>query len=72
MEVFDPVNETNNAAAIYTETSWQLIVSASQDALEAISEARSATTRAFQSHHKYRLDEARSYASLRTDERYQV
>src|SRR3989442_12729021 len=28
MEVFDPVNETNNAAAIYTETSWQLIVSA--------------------------------------------
>jgi tRNA nucleotidyltransferase (CCA-adding enzyme) len=45
MEVFDPVNETNNVAAIYDETHRQKIVSAAQEALEAISEARFATTR---------------------------
>lgn len=45
MEVFDPVNETNNVAAVYDETHRQRIVAAAQDALEAISEARFATTR---------------------------
>jgi tRNA nucleotidyltransferase (CCA-adding enzyme) len=45
MEIFDPVNETNNAAAIYDDTHRQKIVSAAQDSLEAISEARFATTR---------------------------
>jgi tRNA nucleotidyltransferase (CCA-adding enzyme) len=45
MEVFDPVNETNNVAAIYDESHRQKIVNAAQDALEAISEARFATTR---------------------------
>ena len=45
MEIFDPVNETNNVAAVYNDTNRQKIVSAAQDALEAISEARFATTR---------------------------
>jgi hypothetical protein len=45
MEVFDPVNETNNVAAIYEETHIEKIVNAAQDALESISEARFATTR---------------------------
>ena len=45
MEIFDPVNETNNVAAVYDENHRQKIVSAAQDALEAISEARFATTR---------------------------
>jgi len=45
IEVFDPVNETNNVAAVYDEGHRQKIVSAAQEALEAISEARFATTR---------------------------
>jgi tRNA nucleotidyltransferase (CCA-adding enzyme) len=45
IEIFDPVNETNNVAAIYDDTHRQKIVAAAQDALEAISEARFATTR---------------------------
>ena len=45
MEVFDPVNETNNVAAIYNDNHRQKIVTAAQEALEAISEARFATTR---------------------------
>jgi tRNA nucleotidyltransferase (CCA-adding enzyme) len=45
MEIFDPVNETNNVAAVYDESHRQKIVTAAQDALEAISEARFATTR---------------------------
>lgn len=45
MEIFDPVNETNNVAAIYDETHRQKIVGAAQEALEAISEARFATRR---------------------------
>ena len=45
VEIFDPVNETNNVAAVYDESHRQKIVSAAQDALEAISEARFATTR---------------------------
>jgi tRNA nucleotidyltransferase (CCA-adding enzyme) len=45
VEIFDPVNETNNVAAIYDDSQRQKIVSAAQEALEAISEARFATTR---------------------------
>jgi len=45
IEIFDPVNETNNVAAIYDDSHRQKIVSAAQDALEAIAEARFATTR---------------------------
>jgi tRNA nucleotidyltransferase (CCA-adding enzyme) len=45
MEIFDPVNETNNVAAVYDDSHRQKIVSAAQNALEAISEARFATTR---------------------------
>jgi tRNA nucleotidyltransferase (CCA-adding enzyme) len=45
MEVFDPVNETNNVAAVYDENHRQKIVRAAEEALEAISEARFATTR---------------------------
>jgi len=45
IEIFDPVNETNNVAALYDESHRQKIVAAAQDALEAISEARFATTR---------------------------
>ncbi len=45
MEIFDPVNETNNVAAIYDDSHRQKIVNTAQDALEAISEARFATTR---------------------------
>lgn len=45
MEVFDPVNEMNNVAAIYNDSHRQKIVSAAQEALEAISEARFSTTR---------------------------
>jgi len=45
IEVFDPVNENNNVAAIYDDSQRKKIVSAAQDALEAISEARFATTR---------------------------
>jgi tRNA nucleotidyltransferase (CCA-adding enzyme) len=44
MEIFDPVNENNNVAAVYDETHRQKIVAAAQEALEAISEARFATT----------------------------
>lgn len=45
IEIFDPVNETNNVAAVYDESHRQKIVCAAQDALEAIVEARFATTR---------------------------
>lgn len=45
MEVFDPVNETNNVAAVYDDSHRQKIVTAAEAALEAISEARFATTR---------------------------
>jgi tRNA nucleotidyltransferase (CCA-adding enzyme) len=45
IEIFDPVNETNNVAAIYDENHRQRMVTAAQEALEAISEARFATTR---------------------------
>lgn len=45
IEIFDPVNPDNNVAAIYDENHRQKIVAAAQEALEAISEARFATTR---------------------------
>jgi tRNA nucleotidyltransferase (CCA-adding enzyme) len=45
IEIFDPVNENNNVAADYTEVQRQKIVDAAQEALEAISQARFATTR---------------------------
>ena len=45
MEIFDPVNETNNVAAVYDDIHRQKIVNAAQEALEAVSEARFATTR---------------------------
>ena len=45
IEIFDPVNETNNIASVYDDSHRQKIVNAAQDALEAISEARFATTR---------------------------
>ena len=45
IEIFDPVNPTNNVAMIYDEKQRMKIVSAAQDALETITEARFATTR---------------------------
>jgi tRNA nucleotidyltransferase (CCA-adding enzyme) len=45
IEIFDPVNETNNVASVYDDSHRAKMVSAAQDALEAISEARFATTR---------------------------
>lgn len=45
IEVFDPVNEKNNVAGVYNEKERLLMVEAAQEALEAISEARFATTR---------------------------
>jgi tRNA nucleotidyltransferase (CCA-adding enzyme) len=45
MEVFDPVNETNNVAGVYDDSHRQNIVTAAQNALEAIVEARFATTK---------------------------
>jgi tRNA nucleotidyltransferase (CCA-adding enzyme) len=45
IEIFDPVNPTNNVASDYNDQNRQRIVSAAQDALEAISDARYATTR---------------------------
>lgn len=45
IEIFDPVNATNNIASIYDDSHRQKIVAAAQDALEAIAEARFATTR---------------------------
>ena len=45
IEIFDPVNESNNVAKIYDDSHRKKIVSAAQVALEAITEARFATTR---------------------------
>lgn len=45
IEIFDPVNPANNIAAIYDDAQRKKIVNAAQDALEAITEARFATTR---------------------------
>jgi tRNA nucleotidyltransferase (CCA-adding enzyme) len=45
IEIFDPVNANNNVAKIYDDSHRKKIVSAAQAALEAIAEARFATTR---------------------------
>lgn len=45
IEIFDPVNATNNVAADYDESDRRRIVAAAEAALEALSEARYATTR---------------------------
>lgn len=45
IEIFDPVNPTNNVAAMYDDGQRKKMISAAQDALEAITEARFATTR---------------------------
>jgi tRNA nucleotidyltransferase (CCA-adding enzyme) len=45
MEVFDPVNATNNVASDYTDQDRRRIVEAAEEALDSLSEARFATTR---------------------------
>lgn len=45
IEVFDPVNETNNIGKSYSEWDRRRIVEAAEEALDALSEARFATTR---------------------------
>lgn len=45
MEIFDPVNAENNVPGDYSESDRQLIVSAAEDALDAMAEARFATTK---------------------------
>jgi tRNA nucleotidyltransferase (CCA-adding enzyme) len=45
IEVFDPVNPNNNIVAKYTEADRLKIVSAAHDALDAINEAKYATTK---------------------------
>lgn len=44
IEIFDPVNPANNVAARYTEAERSKIVDAAADALDALTEARYATT----------------------------
>ncbi|WP_280331288.1 CBASS oligonucleotide cyclase [Nocardia wallacei] len=46
IEIFDPVNPTNNVARGYEEADRQRIVDAASEALDAITEARFATTKA--------------------------
>ncbi len=46
VEIFDPVNPVNNAASQYTEINRKLIVDAAQDALDALNEAHTASTKA--------------------------
>lgn len=46
VKVFDPVNPENNVASLYTEQNRQAIVEAAADALDAITYARRATTKA--------------------------
>jgi tRNA nucleotidyltransferase (CCA-adding enzyme) len=45
MEVFDPVNPSNNIVSSYSEANRLAIVEAAQDAFDAISEAQYATTK---------------------------
>ena len=45
IEIFDPVNPDNNIAKNYAETDRQAIVTAARDALDAIVDARYATTK---------------------------
>lgn len=44
IEIFDPVNPKNNVAAKYSDADRQRIVDAARDALDALTEARYATT----------------------------
>lgn len=46
VEIFDPVNAKNNVASQYTENNRKLIVDAAQDALNALNEAHTASTKA--------------------------
>ncbi|MCC6661410.1 MAG: nucleotidyltransferase [Phycisphaerales bacterium] len=46
VEIFDPVNAKNNVSSQYTETNRKLIVDAAQDALNALNEAHTASTKA--------------------------
>jgi tRNA nucleotidyltransferase (CCA-adding enzyme) len=46
VEIFDPVNAKNNVASQYTEANRKLIVDAAQDALNALNEAHTASTKA--------------------------
>jgi hypothetical protein len=45
IEIFDPVNPENNVASMYNESSRLKIVSAAHDAMDAIHEAKFATTK---------------------------
>ena len=45
IEIFDPVNPENNMAAAYTSHQRTLIVEAAEDSLDALAEARFATTK---------------------------
>jgi hypothetical protein len=45
IEIFDPVNETNNVAEGYSEMDRRRIVVAAEEALDALAEARYATTK---------------------------
>jgi len=45
MQIFDPVNATNNVASKYTETDRITLVSAAEEAVDAIAYARRATTK---------------------------
>jgi predicted nucleotidyltransferase len=45
VQIFDPVNPTNNVASQYTEEYRRRIVNAAQDALDALNEARTASTK---------------------------
>ena len=46
VQIFDPVNAKNNVASQYTEANRKLIVEAAQDALNALIEAHTASTKA--------------------------
>lgn len=45
IQIFDPVNPENNVASQYTENNRRLIVTAAQDALDALNEAHTAATK---------------------------
>ncbi len=45
IQIFDPVNPKNNVASQYTENNRRLIVTAAQDALDALNEAHTAATK---------------------------
>lgn len=47
MQVYDPVNPTNNVCKTYTSTDRHVLVEAAADALDAVTAARYGTTRAY-------------------------